>query len=71
MATLRLRYASVNLSRAVLAAPVPLTTTPQLTATRHTAEATLLGDRDPSVKVTSVPGVDAAHLVLTDTDSSD
>nr|WP_208036705.1 pentapeptide repeat-containing protein [Streptomyces cyanogenus] len=70
-ATLRLRYASVNLSQAVLAAPVALTTSPRLTATRHIAEETLLGDREPSVKVTSVQGVDAAHLVLTDTDLSD
>ncbi|MFF4551105.1 pentapeptide repeat-containing protein [Streptomyces sp. NPDC001406] len=71
-ATLRLRYAIVDLNHAVLAAPVAVTA--------HPAPFTALGDRpmDESllagaagVRVASVQGVDAAHLVLTDTDLAD
>ncbi|MEV6534890.1 pentapeptide repeat-containing protein [Streptomyces sp. NPDC051639] len=67
--TLRLRYAEVDLRDAVLsaptavsaqAAPLPLFDDPM-------AEAPLAG-RSPAVKVASVEGVDASHLVLTDTD---
>ncbi|MFD3480605.1 pentapeptide repeat-containing protein [Streptomyces sp. NPDC058695] len=75
-ATVRLRYADVDLSHAVLAAPVAITV--------HAAEFTTVGGPVPesllsttavsgptNVRVTSVQGADAAHLVLTDTDLTD
>ncbi|MFF5435187.1 pentapeptide repeat-containing protein [Streptomyces griseofuscus] len=71
-ATIRLRYATVNLSHAVLSAPVavsaaatPLTTTYGVTL----GENVLPGSA--GVRIISVQGVDAAYLVLTDTDLSD
>ncbi|MFH8701336.1 hypothetical protein [Streptomyces chartreusis] len=67
---LRLRYAELDLRDAVLSAPTAVTA--------HAAPFTVLGrampetllPSDPSVHVISVQGVDAAHLVLTDTDLS-
>ncbi|MBN0047538.1 pentapeptide repeat-containing protein [Streptomyces actuosus] len=71
-ATLRLRYATVDLSRAVLSAPAAVMASPRFTAAGgHTVDETPLDGRDPGVKVTSVHGVDAAHLVLAETDLSD
>ncbi|MFK3734663.1 pentapeptide repeat-containing protein [Streptomyces sp. NPDC088090] len=74
-ATVRVRRAKVDLGYAVLAAPVAVTahpapfTTSTALGARAMDESLLTGpDR---VRVTSVQGVDAAHLVLTDTDLSD
>ncbi|MFD3945525.1 pentapeptide repeat-containing protein [Streptomyces sp. NPDC058579] len=70
-ATVRLRRASLNLSYAVLAAPLAVTAHPApfTTASGSVGESLLTGPE--GVQVTSVQGVDAAHLVLTDTDLSD
>ncbi|MFE3221168.1 pentapeptide repeat-containing protein [Streptomyces antimycoticus] len=71
-ATIRLRYATVNLSHAVLSAPAAVTaaatpfTKPDGSAL---GEQALTGFAD--VRIASVQGVDAAHLVLTDIDLSD
>ncbi|MER6481776.1 pentapeptide repeat-containing protein [Streptomyces filamentosus] len=71
-ATVRVRRAKVDLGYAVWTAPVALTAHPAPFTDRSGApvdESLLTGpDR---VRVTSVQGVDAAHLVLTDTDLSD
>ncbi|MFG2463804.1 pentapeptide repeat-containing protein [Streptomyces sp. NPDC048523] len=67
-AELRLRHADLHLRDAVLSAPTAVTT--------HTIPFNYLGtmlpeaainSQNPAVHVTSVQGVDAAHLVLTDT----
>ncbi|WP_331737414.1 pentapeptide repeat-containing protein (plasmid) [Streptomyces sp. NBC_00984] len=69
-ATVRLRYASVDLGYAVLTAPVAVTAHPApFTAGGVVDESLLSGPA--GVRVTSVQGVDAANLVLTDTDVSD
>ncbi|AXE27431.1 pentapeptide repeat-containing protein [Streptomyces globosus] len=60
-ATVRVRHASVDLGHAVFEAPLALTAIVD--------ESTLSGSG--AVRVVSVQGVDAAHLVLTDTDLSD
>ncbi|MEE4492689.1 pentapeptide repeat-containing protein [Streptomyces sp. BE230] len=68
-ATLRLRYASVDLSHAVLHFPVSVTAHPAPFVTESgTAVVEHLLAGPPGVRVTSVRGVDAAHLVLSDTD---
>ncbi|WP_392667659.1 pentapeptide repeat-containing protein [Streptomyces sp. LN785] len=70
-ATVRLRYAMADLSYVVLAAPVAVTAHPApftLSGGGVVDESMLSG---PEVRVTSVQGVDAALLVLTDTDLSD
>ncbi|MGW6981130.1 pentapeptide repeat-containing protein [Streptomyces sp. NPDC054932] len=70
-ATVRLRYATVVLSQAVLSFPVAVTAHP----TRFTTgdgpvdESLLAGPA--GVRVASVQHVDAAHLVLTDADLAD
>ncbi|WP_338135317.1 pentapeptide repeat-containing protein [Streptomyces europaeiscabiei] len=71
-AELRLRHAAVNLRDAVLASPTAVTahTAPFIVLGRELPE-DLLNGHVPSVQVKSVQGVDAAHLVLTDTDLSD
>ncbi|WP_238432096.1 pentapeptide repeat-containing protein [Streptomyces cavernae] len=75
-ATLRLRYASVDLSYAVLCCPVSVTTHPDPFTTTHTvkpaevAESPLSG-HPHGVRVLSVRGVDAARLTLADTDLGD
>ncbi|TQE15643.1 pentapeptide repeat-containing protein [Streptomyces ipomoeae] len=74
-ATLRLRYASVNLDHAALSFPVAVTAHPVPFTTNAGAatavqESSLAGHND-GVRVVSVRGVDAAHLMLTDTDLSD
>ncbi|MDV9187785.1 pentapeptide repeat-containing protein [Streptomyces sp. SR27] len=71
-AAVRVRHASVDLGHAVLEAPLAVTAhpTPFTTAGGTVAdESTLSGSG--AVRVVSVQGVDAAHLVLTDTDLSD
>ncbi|WP_415962019.1 pentapeptide repeat-containing protein [Streptomyces sp. 021-4] len=70
-ATVRLRRAEVDLGYAVLAAPVAVTAHPApFDTTAGMVDESLLTGPD-RVRVTSVQGVDAAHLVLTDTDLSD
>ncbi|WP_324605114.1 pentapeptide repeat-containing protein [Streptomyces sp. NRRL S-87] len=71
-ATVRVRHASVDLGHAVLEAPLAVTAhpTPFTTAFGQILdESTFPGSG--AVRVVSVQGVDAAHLVLTDTDLSD
>ncbi|MEU4038662.1 pentapeptide repeat-containing protein [Streptomyces collinus] len=81
-AIIRLRYAAVDLRHAVLSAPLAITAhpapfvspalfnpPPPLTVTYSADESLLTGPAD--VRVTSVQGVDAAYLVLTDTDLTD
>ncbi|MER6921186.1 pentapeptide repeat-containing protein [Streptomyces spiralis] len=69
-ATVRLRYASVDLGYAVLTAPVAVTAHPApFTAGGVVDESLLSGPA--GVRVISVQGVDAAHLVLTDSDLTD
>ncbi|GAA4658552.1 hypothetical protein GCM10023347_07260 [Streptomyces chumphonensis] len=77
-ATVRVRYAAVDLSHAVLTAPVAVTThrTPFTYGNSAVREDLLVcSGQTPSVsgrvQVVSVQGVDAAHLVLTDTDLTD
>ncbi|MFE2473181.1 pentapeptide repeat-containing protein [Streptomyces mirabilis] len=71
-ADLRLRYAAVDLSDAVLSAPTAVTAhaAPFLVSGVPLPENMLntTAWARPSVQVTSIQGVDAAHLVLTDTD---
>ncbi|MBP2056576.1 uncharacterized protein YjbI with pentapeptide repeats [Streptomyces griseochromogenes] len=71
-ATLRLRYTIVDLSDAVLSSPVAVTAHPAPFAVMDTvADESLLEGTESGVRVTSVRGVDAMHLVLTDVDLSD
>ncbi|WP_406336355.1 pentapeptide repeat-containing protein [Streptomyces zaomyceticus] len=70
-ATVRVRRASVDLGYAVLAAPVAVTAHPAPFTTGDTAVDESLLTGPAGAQVTSVQGVDAAHLVLTDTDLSD
>ncbi|MCW7940517.1 hypothetical protein AAW14_00090 [Streptomyces hygroscopicus] len=71
-ATVRLRYAAVNLSHAVLSAPVAVIahTSPFTSPFAGPVGEDLITGAD-TVRVTSVQGVDASHLVLTDTDLTD
>ncbi|MFB7476838.1 pentapeptide repeat-containing protein [Kitasatospora sp. NPDC056184] len=73
-AVLRLRYATVLLSSATLSAPVSLQAWPvPFTLLDGSAldESILVGDgADPGIRLTSLRGVDAARLVLTDVDLS-
>ncbi|MFJ8630873.1 pentapeptide repeat-containing protein [Streptomyces sp. NPDC093568] len=70
-ATLRLRYSVVDLSHAVLSTPMAITAhpTPFTYGRTSLAEEPLAGQWS-GVVMHSVQGVDAAHLVLTDTDLS-
>ncbi|MFI8504944.1 pentapeptide repeat-containing protein [Streptomyces sp. NPDC085524] len=71
-ATLRLRYATVDLSHAVLSSPVAVTAHPTpFTDGGAPLGESLLDDRPSRVRIASLQGVDAAHLILTDTDLSD
>ncbi|MFE7012668.1 pentapeptide repeat-containing protein [Streptomyces sp. NPDC057651] len=73
-ATLRLRYATVDLSHAVLSFPMAVTAHPIAIIDGPSGDAEerlLLAGADSAVRVASVQGVDAAHLVLTDTDLRD
>ncbi|WP_413098521.1 pentapeptide repeat-containing protein [Streptomyces sp. Inha503] len=71
-ATLRLRYATVDLSHAVLFFPVAVNAHPvPFTHSSTRADESLLAGAQHGVRVASVHGVDATYLVLTDTDLSD
>ncbi|MGW2083901.1 pentapeptide repeat-containing protein [Streptomyces sp. NPDC001880] len=70
-ATLRLRYATVDLSHAVLSSPVAVTAHPTPFADADEPGESLLDGRPCRVRIASLQGVDAAHLVLTDTDLTD
>ncbi|GAB1331630.1 hypothetical protein ACE1SV_59690 [Streptomyces sennicomposti] len=69
-AELRLRYADLDLRYAVLSAPTAVTAhaAPFRYLSTTLPEEVLSSGHDPSVRVTSVQGVDASFLVLTDTD---
>ncbi|MFH8411039.1 pentapeptide repeat-containing protein [Streptomyces sp. NPDC018019] len=71
-ATLRLRYAEVDLSDAVFEHPVTVTahTTPFPTFRDDSQPEPELPDRGPGVRLTCVRGVDAAYLALHDIDLS-
>ncbi|MFG3207295.1 pentapeptide repeat-containing protein [Streptomyces sp. NPDC048192] len=77
-ATLRVRYATVDLSHAVLTAPAAVITHPTpfthndlVVSEDHLATPGVQPSVTERVRVVSVQGVDAAHLVLTDTDLTD
>ncbi|MFI9569632.1 pentapeptide repeat-containing protein [Streptomyces rishiriensis] len=71
-ATLRLRYATADLSHAVLSFPVAVTADPaSFSIGGSKMDESLLAGSKNAVRMASVRGVDAAHLVLTDTDLSD
>ncbi|MFB7498718.1 pentapeptide repeat-containing protein [Streptomyces sp. NPDC056161] len=71
-ATVRLRHATADLGHAVLSAPVAVIAHPApFTSHEGTLEETLLSSEHGRVRVASVQGVDAAHLVLSDTDLTD
>ncbi|MGI5198571.1 pentapeptide repeat-containing protein [Streptomyces sp. CA-288835] len=73
-AVLRVRYASIDLADAVLSAPLAVTSQPvpfSSVPTFGAMDETLLDGRVQTASVTSVRGVDASHLVLTDTDLKD
>ncbi|MCX4682712.1 pentapeptide repeat-containing protein [Kitasatospora purpeofusca] len=67
---LRLRYATVELSRATLTAPMALQTWPvpfnRPNGTVMDESLLTAGNTPPAVRLASLDGVDAAHLVLTD-----
>jgi Pentapeptide repeats (9 copies) len=71
-ATLRLRHATVDLADAVPTQPLAITAHPTPFTDDQGAELdeTIMG-QDPAVRVASVRGVDAAHLVLTDVNLSE
>ncbi|MBT1188044.1 pentapeptide repeat-containing protein [Streptomyces sp. CJ_13] len=71
-ATLRLRYATVDLSDAVLSSPLAVIALPALfsTSAGTALDEGALGAHDVGVRVASLRGVDAAYLVLTGTDLS-
>ncbi|MFP8885466.1 pentapeptide repeat-containing protein [Streptomyces mangrovi] len=69
-ATLRLRYAEVDLSDAVLEYPVGVAAHARPFAA-HRSKVPEPGLTDPRVSVVSLRGVDAAHLMLTGTDLTD
>ncbi|MFJ8752936.1 pentapeptide repeat-containing protein [Streptomyces sp. NPDC102441] len=74
MAELRLRYAQVDFSHAVLEHPLTMSAEADpfvLHAGQPMAEPALAGTPDASVRVASIRGVDAAHLVLADIDLSE
>ncbi|MET7761714.1 pentapeptide repeat-containing protein [Streptomyces sp. NPDC005393] len=72
-ATVRVRYARANLGHAVLSAPVAVVAHPApfASSSGHTVDESLLSGCHDGVRVASVEGVDAAHLVLTHTDLTD
>ncbi|MEU8034394.1 pentapeptide repeat-containing protein, partial [Streptomyces sp. NPDC049099] len=70
-ATLRLRYATVDLTDAVIEYPLSVATCPSaFTHDRRPVDESGLAGLDPSARITSLSGVDAAHLALTDVDLS-
>ncbi|MET9427947.1 MULTISPECIES: pentapeptide repeat-containing protein [unclassified Streptomyces] len=70
-ATVRLRYATANLDHAVLTFPVMVTYHPALFLTDKGKAVGRLRGVANRVRVESVRGVDAAHLVLADVDLTD
>ncbi|MFC7994348.1 pentapeptide repeat-containing protein, partial [Streptomyces pilosus] len=72
-ATLRLRCMTVDLSDAVLSSPVAVTahSAPFTSRSGTTVDESPLAGTDCGVRVISLRGVDAAQLVLTDTDLTD
>ncbi|MGW4758182.1 pentapeptide repeat-containing protein [Streptomyces chartreusis] len=72
-AELRLRYASVNFAHAVFEYPLTIAAEPvpfMLPSGEPVVEQALAGAHDATVRVASLRGVDAAHLVLSDVDLS-
>ncbi|NDZ78039.1 pentapeptide repeat-containing protein, partial [Streptomyces sp. SID10853] len=71
-AALRLRYATVDLSDAVIDHPVSITAQarPFAGAGETDGAEPVLGDADPGVRMASLRGADAAHLMLQDIDLS-
>ncbi|MFD0314126.1 pentapeptide repeat-containing protein [Streptomyces flavalbus] len=67
-AALRLRHATVDLSDAVLEFPVGVASRSRPFLAEDGTEIDEEGLPDPRVRVTSLRGVDTAHLVLTDVD---
>ncbi|MDW4911355.1 pentapeptide repeat-containing protein, partial [Streptomyces sp. ADMS] len=71
-ALLRVRYAKVDLTDAVLSSPLAVNSHPAVfKSDGQTMNEHPLSDRPATAGVTSVSGIDAAHLVLTDTDLSE
>ncbi|MFJ4536580.1 pentapeptide repeat-containing protein [Streptomyces tibetensis] len=72
-AEIRLRYTTVDFAHAVFEYPLTIAAEPDpfvLTDGRQLAENPLSSAPDPGVRVASLRGVDAAHLVLADLDLS-
>ncbi|WTC76565.1 pentapeptide repeat-containing protein (plasmid) [Streptomyces anulatus] len=72
-AEIRLRYATVDFAHAVFEYPLTIAAEPDtfvLTDGSELADAALAGAPGPDVRVASLRGVDAAHLVLADVDLS-
>ncbi|MFE9677231.1 pentapeptide repeat-containing protein [Streptomyces sp. NPDC006259] len=72
-AEVRLRYATVDFAHAVFEYPLTIAAEPDpfvLTDGLQLAEGPFPGAPDPGVRVASLRGVDAAHLVLADLDLS-
>lgn len=69
---LRLRYASVDLGDAVVEYPLSISSHSSAFAVdrRNTLDESALVGLDTGVRITSLTGMDAAHLVLTDVDLS-
>ncbi|MGW3865689.1 pentapeptide repeat-containing protein [Streptomyces sp. NPDC005047] len=70
-ADIRLRYATVDFAHAVFEYPLTIAAEPDLfvlPAGGHLAEDVLPSAYDPGVRMASLRGVDAAHLVLADLD---
>ncbi|WP_228992690.1 hypothetical protein [Streptomyces sp. DH8] len=72
-AEIRLRYTTVDFSHAVFEYPLTIAAEPDpfvLTGGSQMTEATFAGPPGPEVRLASLRGVDAAHLVLADVDLS-
>ncbi|WP_329043513.1 pentapeptide repeat-containing protein (plasmid) [Streptomyces sp. NBC_00178] len=72
-AEVRLRYATVDFTHAVFEYPLTIAAEPDpfvLADGRQLAETSLAGALSPEVRLASLRGVDAAHLVLADIDLS-
>ncbi|WP_234441029.1 pentapeptide repeat-containing protein [Streptomyces scabiei] len=72
-AEIRLRYATVGFAHAVFESPLTIAAEPdpfELADGRQLAEDPFSGAPDPGVRVASLRGVDASHLVLADLDLS-
>ncbi|MET9582238.1 pentapeptide repeat-containing protein [Streptomyces sp. NPDC006539] len=72
-ADIRLRHATVNFAHAVFEYPLTIAAEPDpfvLADGRQLAETALANAPDPGVRLASLRGVDAAHLVLADVDLS-